>query len=335
MTVQNRLRYHELISIIVPVYNVEGYLDKCIDSITSQSYSNFECLLIDDGSTDSSGDICDKWSSIDDRITVYHKENGGLSDARNYGIDRAKGDYITFIDSDDYVSTNYLSELYMAIKSCVDCSMAGCGYYVVSRRREWTESYNPNSRNKYIEYTSRDAIESVLYNELVCVSAWGKLYKKEIFESLRFPVRKLYEDTYIIADTILKSKKYIHVNKPLYFYIKRSGSIVSGNYSSSRLQFIESVERMTGIVQSIYPNLKTSCVRRKVHARLSVLRYMEKVSDDDRSQRDLLRFEALKDARSVLRNTRAPARDKVALILLWIGYVPFYLAWNLYSEIKK
>lgn len=320
-----------LISIVVPVYNVEAFLDKCLASILNQTFSDFEVLLVDDGSTDGSGLLCETWGKADNRIKVFHKINGGLSDARNYALDRASGQYITCVDSDDYLDKDYLDKLIYISNRYPDTLMVGCSHYIEQDNKVIISALE---NREEVLFDCKSAFESVLYSKDVDVSAWGKLYHRSLFDGLRYPKNHLYEDTYIFGDLLLRSGSYAFLPQPLYHYVKRSTSIVAGGFSQNRLEYIDSVERLTGLVAATYPELEKACVRRKVHARLSVLRYMENCDAQYRQIRVELRNEVLKNCCDVLFASKTPIRDKVALLSLCIGFKPFYLLWNAYERLR-
>ena len=317
-----------LVSVIVPVYNVEDYLDRCMDSIVNQTYTNFEVLLVDDGSTDSSGDLCDRWGKRDPRIRVFHKQNGGLSDARNYALDRMRGDYITCIDSDDYVETVYIESLLDALSKSDRYEMVGCLHDIVFENEKTTYEYVKPIVN---EFSLHDALESALYNQEVDVSAWGKLYKSKLFSSLRYPKNHLYEDTYVFGDLLAESQGYLLLNSTLYHYVKRSDSIVGGGWNRSRLQYLDSAERLTACAERLFPSLQIACIRKRTQALLSVLRYMSGSNFQDKALRISLRNKALDNSSTVLKDANAPSRDKFALVALRFGYRTFQLSWKLYN----
>lgn len=209
------------ISVIVPVYKVEPYLRECVDSILNQTFGDFELILIDDGSPDRCPDICDNYKKIDERIIVVHKENGGLSSSRNAGLDIARGDYISFIDGDDYVDCHFLNILYKRIKDTnSDC--VACNFARISENGNLLDE-NSNSREFVI---SAELYYDSEYNDAIFMVAWNKLYKASIFEKLRYPVGKIHEDEFVIDRIIYKSKKIAYTPKPLYFYRQRPGSIM-------------------------------------------------------------------------------------------------------------
>lgn len=212
----------ELVSVIIPIYNVEMYLERCIDTVINQTYSNLEIILVDDGSPDNCPQICERYKLTDDRIKVIHKANGGLSDARNAGIEQATGKYIIFIDSDDYVEKEMIEKLYLSIVSNeADVAIAG---------------YEPTSGIVYEQCDGSvyaDTSEKVLF-QLLSRYGWnacGKLVKKESLGSLRFKKGILYEDYEFIPRLFLNSQKAVLINENLYHYFIRQDSIMGQSKS--------------------------------------------------------------------------------------------------------
>lgn len=175
-----------LVSVIVPVYKVEQYIESCLDAVKSQTYENLEIILIDDGTPDSSGEICERYAEQDSRMVVYHKQNGGLSDARNYGIDCAKGEYITFIDSDDRVDIDYVEYLYRLIRK-YECMLALCTHRILYENGKMVE-IGAGGEEILDEET---CLERMLYHDVIDTSAWAKLYHRKILEGIRFPKGKV------------------------------------------------------------------------------------------------------------------------------------------------
>lgn len=229
---------NELITIVVPVYNVENYLDKCVESIVNQTYKNLEIILVDDGSTDSSGKKCDKWVEKDSRIKVIHKENGGLSDARNKGIDIATGKWIGFIDSDDYIDITMFEKLYNA---CVEnnCKVSSCGFLRefedASRNERWT--------TKEDMLLDRDGMMEYLYKAAVGWGAWNKLYDISLFDDVRYPFGKTREDEYTTYKIFDKIDKLYYICECLYFYYQRGDSITGVSFSIKNLDSLEALEQ--------------------------------------------------------------------------------------------
>ena len=242
----------ELISIIVPIYNVEKYLNKCVESILKQTYDNLEIILVDDGSLDNCGNICDEYAKKDSRIIVLHKTNGGLSDARNKGINIAKGKYIGFVDSDDYIDNDMFEILYNLCKNNnADISMIS--YKEIEN--EIIINENSNYTNKVFKYNNIEAIKELLKDEKIKNYAWNKLYKKELFDGIEYPIKMAYEDVGTTYKLFEKAKKIIWYDIPKYNYIRRGTSIVSKNTYKNLKDFIDlSYQRYNYFENSIYSN---------------------------------------------------------------------------------
>ena len=224
----------ELISIIVPVYNVEKYVGKCIESILEQNYKNFELILIDDGSKDRSGEICDEYAKKYEKIIVIHKQNEGLSKTRNKGLEIAKGKYISFIDSDDYVEKDFLETLYKLIKEN-NASIAQCGYNIIGEEKKEDNSV-------YI-YTGKQMISDI-YTSLWITNTvvWNKLYEAEILKKYKFKEDKIHEDEFFTWKLFYEVDKVPVTTKQLYNYRKVQDSITNKKYTIERLSYIEALE---------------------------------------------------------------------------------------------
>lgn len=234
----------KLISIVVPVYNVEKYVSKCIESILMQDYVNFELLLVDDGSTDKSGLICEKYKKQDKRIRIFHKENGGLSDARNYGIDRAKGELITFIDSDDTIKTNYLTLLIKALNEEQADIVQANMYTSQSKIKE-------ENRSKRV-YSGEEAFEQLMMFKDVKVYAWAKLYRISLFKEnkLKYPIGKIMEDSFTTFKLLLNSNRVVCLNDKLYFYRQRNDSIMNRSFNRKNLDLLQAPNEISLYLES-------------------------------------------------------------------------------------
>ena len=238
------------ISIIVPVYNVEKYIRKCVDSIIAQTFSDIEIILVDDGSTDSSGIICDEYSSIDSRIRVIHKKNGGLSSARNTGIEEATGDYLGFIDSDDYISSDMFEVLYRnMLEEQADLSI--CGIF------QCYEGKQPLKNTPwYRVLNSEEAIAIAFEGRLFSVNAVNKLYRKELFNRVRYPEGKATEDAYVIVDILSQCNRIVATSEQKYFYFHREGSITTIKTAANCFDCIEAYGRNKVIIEEKFPAIK-------------------------------------------------------------------------------
>ncbi len=228
------------LSIIVPIYNTEKYLRKCVDSILAQTLTDFECILVDDGSTDNCPAICDEYAEKDPRIVVIHKPNGGLSDARNAGLDIAKGDYIGFVDSDDWIETEMYNTLYsLAISNSSDISSCQIMRIFENKKMPYPISQDLAHHSKML-LTSTELLSSYERTRLylhTCV--WNKIFKKHLFDNIFFPVGKLYEDEFIILDILDRCKNIVITEKIFYNYRQRVGSILNSTYRFSCSDQIE------------------------------------------------------------------------------------------------
>lgn len=230
------------VSIVLPVYNVADYLKECIQSILNQTFKEYELILVDDGSTDGSEIMCDQYKKKDERIVVVHQKNGGLSAARNTGMNYAKAEYITFIDSDDFVGPQYIELLYESvIKNDADISI--CDYKEVSQNATiGSIDYCEKDNIKELSLDKEETIKQVYktdYHGIEFVS-WAKIYKLDLFKSndIYFPEGRLHEDAFTTYKLFYISKKITYIDIPLYFYRIRSGSIMTSEFSEKRLDMI-------------------------------------------------------------------------------------------------
>lgn len=231
------MKAEDLVTIVVPVYNVQAYLQRCLESIAAQTYRNIEVLLIDDGSTDGSSLMCDKASFADDRFMSIHKMNGGLSDARNAGLDAAKGTWIFFLDSDDYISP-YCIEAMVDVAAKSNAEIVECWFETVddAAKLKWRRP-----SGTYRAYKQPTALERFLDYDGTWIMAWNKLYRKDLFEGIRFPVGKLNEDEFTTPLLVERANTYASLNDSLYAYVQREGSIMHSPFSSRKLDGLEAL----------------------------------------------------------------------------------------------
>lgn len=234
------------VSVIIPVFNVKDYLEKCVGSILAQTYKNTEILLIDDGSTDGSSQLCDKLALRSDKVTVIHQENRGVSNARNIGIERATGDFITFVDADDYVAEVMIAELYDAIsKERSDISI--CGTFIF---RSGQQPYVDMGLFKQQTYDNNKAIKKLLYQDDITNSVFGRLYRKSLFKNVRFPEDiSIGEDLDLNYSLFLCARKITVIPQKMYFYFQRDGSAMHSTFNDKRLDGLR-------VTQKIYDNVK-------------------------------------------------------------------------------
>lgn len=226
------------VSVIVPIYNVEKYLDRCISSIVNQSYKELEIILVDDGSTDGSTEIIDSYAKQDDRIVVIHKVHTGVSDARNAGIDRAGGECICFVDSDDSVHKEYVAVL-AALMEEYQCDIVQCAFNRDSKEQELLRKQTTGIE-AYSNLEMLNNIYSAMSVEIVVV--WNKLYKRELFSNVRFPQGMIHEDEAVIYQLLYKAKRIVRTDEILYFYYPNSNGIMKSGYTLKHLDILKALE---------------------------------------------------------------------------------------------
>lgn len=249
----------DLVSVIVPVYNVEAYLEKCIDSILAQTYHRLEIILVDDGSPDNCGGICDKYAEADPRIVVIHKENGGLSDARNAGLNICRGKFVTFVDSDDSVSPEYVEYLYSLIQK-YNADLSICEFRYVTEAGK--EMNSPSNDSSVILMDTKEALRNLCYGKMFFDSAWAKMYRACDFKDIRYPKGKLYEDIPTTYRVMLRAKKLVFGRKALYHYLYRKEAISKQAFSAHRLDAMYFVEKQSEEITKAYPELESVCSSR-------------------------------------------------------------------------
>lgn len=240
-----------MISVIVPIYNVEHYLDRCIQSIVDQTYRNLEIILVDDGSPDGSPEICDLWAKRDSRIKVIHKENGGLSSARNAGLDICDGVYIGFVDSDDWVEPDMYETL---LRACLDndSMLAVCGRYVVSGDEKIVDKCSVDSG--VLEPT--EFVSRMLIGDRCDASACDKLFYRSLWSDCRFPHGKIYEDVAVMYKPVLRANTVAIVGKPLYNYYRHSASITKSAFSPKLFDYPNNTRKMLNDITVSNPSLR-------------------------------------------------------------------------------
>ena len=228
----------ELISIIIPIYKVEKYLDKCIQSVVAQTYKNLEIILVDDGSPDGCPEICDCWKERDDRIKVIHKENEGISQARNVGLAAASGKYIGFVDSDDYIHEKMYEKLYYALRS-EDAAIAMCN---LEKIKEDGTVVSLRSPVRTEVFSGTEGLEKILKaGSWYYIALWNKIYTREVLKEIVFPVGKIHEDEFAFHKIYYQAEKIVSIEDKLYYYIQRQGSIMNGERKIRHLDAIESI----------------------------------------------------------------------------------------------
>lgn len=329
------------VSIIVPIYRVEDYLDRCVESLVAQTYEQLEILLVDDGSPDSCPAMVDAWASRDSRIVALHKENGGLSDARNYGLERATGDYIAFVDSDDYVAPDYIERMLAEqIRTGADIVSSGL-YYAYADRLEELPLTVPAPQ----VMTGREAMEAFFTRGGVelCV-VWNKLYRREIFttehasELVRFPVGRLHEDNYTTFRLYHAAERVALIADPLYYYVQRGGSIMATWGEKNMRDNIDCLHYMLDWGEHNAPEIRALLVNAAYRGYLGLLTVPEihpniKLADYPLSDLRRAIERHIKATGGYLNNPYATGKDKVKYIIERAGlFLPIRM---IYRGLKR
>ena len=304
----------EKISIIIPVYKVEAYLPKCLDSVLQQTYRNLEIILIDDGSPDGCGKICDEYSKKDARISVIHKENTGVARARNDGIEAATGAYISFIDSDDWISPRAYEWMYKYIKKYkADCAVGGC----VTVKDQNGKLKFP--KNTFSYKATCETSEGVIKNLLLNASAmWNRLFRREIFETLRFPQGRINDDEVTVLHAYAQCKKIVFVNRPTYFYRIRENSITTSCFSIRNVDYYYNSLDNEQFIREQLPQLQLCAEFKVVKSLLYCYVNLRKLSDSEekRKLKKELKREIQKKRKAALKNPYLGIEYKLLICLL-------------------
>ncbi len=298
-----------LISVIIPIYKVEEYLDECVCSVVNQTYTNLEIILVDDGSPDNCQQMCDEWACKDSRIKVIHKANGGLSDARNAGIDAATGEYIAFVDSDDFIRPDMLERLHAAsVKESAD--IAACGILTCGGAKQTAWGCRDFAG-------SSEQILALLYDDTAYpVAAWNKLYRSSCWKVLRFPVGKICEDAFTTYQVIHGASRIVMLPEALYCYRIRPGSIMTSSFSLKKMDEEEAWRCNYQFVEKYYPRLKKKAFDFYLQ-RVNVL--IHTMSDEDRlhfaEQYRMLRSILKAHSRYVLFGSQLNWKRRIKLVL--------------------
>ena len=323
-----------LISVIVPVYNVEKCIEATLLSIEEQTYSNIEVVLVDDGSTDSSGKICDAWASQDGRFAVVHKQNGGLSSARNAGLERARGQYISFVDGDDLLDSRALESLLAAlIQTSSDVAIGS-----LQKLREGTRTFETDYTDAWEVIDSEECLKRLLFCNGISVSACGKLYSSTIWSDNRFPDGSYYEDIATIPISLASCKRICTTDTAVYGYVTRSGSITgTGSLSEKKYHDAQSeLKRLEYFLQTKTVSLKDATNYFLTFTWLRLFRYIPRQdgfidSDEYKRMQNNLR----KKASMLIMEKRSTRMNRMRLLLFSISPALYELVFRLYSHVFR
>lgn len=318
----------KLISIIVPIYNVEKYLSACIESLLNQTYRNTEIILVNDGSTDKSEEIIETYKQKDSRIISIKKENGGLSDARNVGLDNAKGEYIVFVDSDDYIHTEMISKLYNNIG---ESDISVCGIGLVDEQGHWISKMCEDSED--FMCSGEDAA-LLLYEKgrnyykgcsVEMVVAWNKLYKREVWKEIRFPFGKIHEDVFTTYKIFNNSSSIRYCSEPLYYYRQRGNSIKKQQFGQKNIDYLDALLQQTSFYEENGQLVHFRAAAKVLLSSIQSTYYRMINSDGERLSDKFQRFEDIYvSLGSKPEITRSFSRPFSVLNLLYIKHRPLW-----------
>lgn len=315
------------VSIIVPVYNVEKYIDECVLSIINQTYKNLEIFLINDGSTDKSGDICDRYANTDSRIHVIHKENGGQSSARNTALNQITGEYLYFCDSDDYIELDTIERYVDIISNTnVDIVVGSNVFFQSNTKNKKRVKLN----EKLYIFDSIEALENMLSIKNISVSPWGKLYKANLYKEIRFPVGKIYEDLATTPYVMAKSKEVAYINDHSYYYRVRKGSTIHTKATIKEMELLDIVDKVALDMKTLDNRLFMPSLKLKIITYLRVYRDILDVGFNKfQDEQERIKSEVIKHKRTLLESKYATRTDKIKLIFFSFGKLPFFIVTKL------
>lgn len=319
------------VSIIIPVYNVDKYLQKCVESVVKQTYNNIEIILVDDGSTDQSGFICDKWEEKDCRIKVIHKVNGGLSSARNEGNKHASGNYILYLDSDDYLSTDCVEKLVQM------CKITGAQIAIIQMMyiSEETNEEVAQQNNESMNVLSvEEAIKASLYQKMYSCCAPAKLYKKEIVNEIDFPVGRVSEDLATCHLFLDKAEKVAYTTAIGYYYRQHENSIMH-EFNYKRMDAIEWTRKIEEFCSEKYPNIKKAALCRTFNVAIHLLLDLPQMGETHDKYFGELWNEIKRTRKHVLFNRETRFREKAAVLLSFLGENTLRVVWNSRFAVKR
>lgn len=314
-----------LVSVVVPVYNVRQYLEACVKSVKAQSYPNWELILVDDGATDGSGELCDVLAAEEKRIRVIHKANGGLSDARNAGLQQAEGEYVIFLDSDDLLDAGAIEKLLtVCVRTNADVAIGQTQPFAEELLRAG-EKTNP----QYEVISGQETLRRMFLHRGVEHAAWGKLYRRECWKAIKFPKGLLYEDYATIYPVIAQCRTVVVYHEPLYYYRVRTGSIMHSRIEKKNLILLDVSERVTCLIGEQVPEVREEA---RYLQMVTYLKVMKEILDGGfgnypDAQKRILRF--VRENRDVVNYPWAKKADRIKAGTLLLNKHLFYWVYEL------
>lgn len=312
------------VSIIIPVYNVEKYLNRCIESVVSQSHTDLEIILVDDGSIDNSGVICDEFQKLDSRISVIHKNNGGLSSARNKGLEKSSGSYIFFLDSDDYLSVDCIEKcIHLCKENDADVAIVQMMYIAENTNEEIRSSVEEEN---YL-LSAEEAIEASLYQVLYSCCAPAKLYSRNVIGDIRFPLGKVSEDLATCHLFMNNAKKVVYSNFCGYYYRQRNNSIMH-TFNPKRMDALKWAIKIEKFCSKKYPRIVGAAKCRTFNVAVHLILDLPD-NGEIREKYDGILWKQVERTRlSVIHNKKARFRERAAAVLCYGGEKILKMVWN-------
>ena len=312
------------LTVIIPVFNAEKYIDKCLETILGQTLTEIEVLLINDGSTDNSLEILNRYEKSDNRIKVFTKKNGGQSSARNIGLDNATGEYISFIDIDDYIAYDMLEMLYNnAIETNSQISICGMG---INSNDQIVFPSTPTNRVVFDKIT---AIKKTLAEEYILFSVCDKIYKSSLFDGVRFPIGVIHEDVLLPYQLVKKSTNVCCEMKPKYFYNQNDNSTMTKKFSTARLNDITAREEIVSDIILNFPELYKNSIPTKLVGYLNIIHKL--ILDNDINNNDILKKlvdTVKKDRKLYLTSSYVSSKRKIGVFLIWVNFSLYKLLYR-------
>lgn len=304
----------------MPVFNIEEYIDRCVESILRQTYPNVELILVDDGSTDSCPAICDRYQQAKRHITVVHQRNQGLSAARNAGTAVASGEYITFIDGDDFVRETFIGALFEALRRN-NAQIAVCGMASITDSTPCSPARK--ERGAKAVYSGQDALPVMLYQKMFDISACGKLFRTEDVRKVSFPVGRVYEDIVPVTQLIGGAERVVWLPERMYCYYQRQGSIVHSSGLAARRDELDMTDEMYAFVSRTYPEAEPAALCKRFSNYCQVLAAVQRNGRDAsaRQMRKRVMSVLWECAPHVMRDSRARYKNRLAALLLCIASI--------------
>lgn len=325
------MKLDNLVSIIVPVYNTQDYLNNCINSILNQTYKNIEIILIDDGSTDRSAEICDQYAMIDDRVRVIHQKNSGVSNARNNGLEQSKGDYIAFVDSDDTIDKDFIEVLYNGFYESID--MTVCAFDVVKDQNGWDINNSIYKAEEKKVLSREEAIETVLYGKLFAGHSWNKMFRKKVLSNIKFHDNiYVFEDMLFVVEYLLKCNHVLYIEKPLYRYYIRDNSASHGTMSDKKMTAFNSLDIIDKRIENAYGKKFLPLVN---YDRIQWIMYCYNILTYDKAGRKKYGY-LLKEKLSIyISKSFIPKKMRFKIRLLKINTHMYYFAVRISNAIRE